>query len=324
VSPDHLTAASADALVRNSEEQVSPPRRKSPPSHLRRRLNHWVHGVKWFALRQFNRWDLATVRRKLDCEPFAQILNRYPDMPLKIVRPYLTRGLRRRHRVAALLGHYDAASRLLSDTALIESHTDGLELYVATTAAGSVSVKLTGQGGLHREGEWRLVFCLDERPISQMGVAIVERSLLRIKGIGNILLIGALKAASPAGEGLRDARILTSAMEGMRPKTLLLLVAQAMAKSLGLSGLAAVSNAGHVFAADYSLRRRISADYDGFWKESGGYRINPMIFALPMAKAQRDPAEYKPNKRSQVRRRQCLEDQITQTVRTAVMSLRRK
>jgi uncharacterized protein VirK/YbjX len=157
-----------------------------------------------------------------------------------------------------------------------------------------------------------------------MAVAIVDRSLLRIKGMGDILLIGALKAASPAGEGLRDARMLTSAMEGMRPKTLLLLVAQAMAKSLGLSGLAAVSNAGHVFAADYSLRRRISADYDGFWKESGGYRINRTMFALPMAKAQRDPAEYKPNKRSQVRRRQCLEHQITQTVRAAVTSLSRK
>lgn len=72
----------------------------------------------------------------------------------------------------------------------------------------------------------------------------MDRSLLRIKEAGEVFLIGALKSVSAGAQGLEDARGLTNAMEGMRPKTVLLFVAQVLSRSLGLSGLFAVSNAG--------------------------------------------------------------------------------
>jgi uncharacterized protein VirK/YbjX len=55
------------------------------------------------------RRDIAVIESKLIAEPFAAILGRYPDIPLKPVRPYLTTGLERRHRLAAVIGHYAAA-----------------------------------------------------------------------------------------------------------------------------------------------------------------------------------------------------------------------
>jgi hypothetical protein len=222
-----------------------------------------------------------------------------------------------------VVGHYTAAARLLSHAGLVESHTDGLKLAAVATPAGRVAVELTGQDGLHREAEWRLVLYLDRRPITEMGLAIVDRPLLRIEGAGEVLWIGALKSVSAGAQGLEEARILTNVMEGMRPKTLLLLVAQALARFLGLSGLFAVSNAGHVFATDYSLRRRVSADYDGFWTESGGLRAEPTMFAMPTTKAQRELSQYKPNKRARVRRRWLLEDQLTEQVREAIRPLLR-
>ncbi|RWM13326.1 MAG: DUF535 domain-containing protein [Mesorhizobium sp.] len=303
---------------------VSSRRGRRAPSAFRRRLNERVHAVKWAALRWLYRGDIADVGLRLGAEPFAPILHRYPDIPLKVVRPYLTVGLKRGDRATALLGHYNAAVRLLGDAALVESHTDGLKLAAVATPAGRVAVDLTGQGGLHREAEWRLILCLDHRPIIEMGLAIVDRSLLRIEGAGEVLLIGALKSVSAGAQSLEDARVLTNAMEGMRPKTVLLFVAQVLSRSLGLSGLFAVSNAGHVFATDYSLRRRISADYDGFWMESGGLRTEPSMFAMPIAKAQREITEYKPNKRARVRRRWRLEDELTEQVRDSVRPLLRK
>ncbi|MDX8529636.1 DUF535 family protein [Mesorhizobium sp. VK25A] len=303
---------------------MSSRRDRRAPSAFRRRLNEGVHTVKWAALRWFYRRDIADVGLKLGAEPFAPILDRYPEIPLKVVRPYLTVGLKRGNRAAAVVGHYTAAARLLSDAALVESHTNGLELFAVDTSAGKVTVELGGQDGLYREAEWRLILCLDHRPITEMGLAIVDRSLLCIEGTGEALWIGVLKSVAAGAQGLEDARILTSAMEGMRPKTLLLLVAQVLARSLNLSGLFAVSNAGHVFATDYSLRRRISADYDGFWTESGGLRTKPSMFAMPTAKAQREIAEYKPNKRARVRRRWRLEDQLTDQVREAIQPLLRK
>jgi uncharacterized protein VirK/YbjX len=267
--------------------------------------------------------DIAVIESKLSAEPFAAILGRYPDIPLKPVRPYLTTGLKRMHRPAAVIGHYEAAARLLTDVALINSHTTGQQLLGVSTSAGEVTVELTGQDGLYREAEWRLLLRLDARPIAGMGLAIVDRPLLQLGGEGHILWIGALKSASVGVQGLDDARILTKAMEGLRLKSLLLLVAQALARSLDLSGLVAASNAGHVFANDRSLRRRISADYDSFWVESGGRRVCRAMFDLPFTKAQRDPAEYKPNKRAQVRRRHHLELDIARRVGEAIRPLRR-
>jgi uncharacterized protein VirK/YbjX len=211
----------------------------------------------------------------------------------------------------------------LTDAALVRSHTGGHQLLGVSTAAGEVTVELTGQVGLYREAEWRLLLRLERRPIAEMGLAIVDRPLLRIGGEGEVLWIGALKSASAGAQGLEDARILTKVMEGLRPKSLLLLVAQALARSYGLSGLVAASNAGHVFANDRSLRRRIAADYDSFWVESGGRRIRRTMFDLPITKVQRDPAEYKPNKRAQVRRRHHFELDIARRVGEAIRPLRR-
>ncbi|WP_217574809.1 DUF535 family protein [Mesorhizobium sp. GbtcB19] len=305
------------------EGAVSSPRGTRTPSALRRRLNQGVHAVKWAALRWLYRRDIAEVGLRLCAHPFTPILDRYPEIPLKVVRPYLTVGLKRGGRAAAVIGHYEAAARLLTDAALIVSHTGGLELFALATQAGQVTVELGGQNGLHREAEWRLVLCLDRRPIAEMGLAIVDRSLLCIEGAGEVLWIGVLKGSAGA-QSLEDARILTNVMEGLRPKTVLLLVAQALGRSLNLYDLLAVSNAGHVFATDYSLRRRILADYDGFWTESGGLREGPLMFAMPMAKVRREIAEYKPNKRARVRRRWRLEDQLTEQVKESIRPLLRR
>lgn len=296
---------------------------KRSPSKFRRKLNKWVHESKWAALRWMFRRDIAAIRSTLSVEPFTAILVRYPDIALKPVRPYLAGNLMRIHRSIAVIGHYTAAARLLTDAALVESHTGGHRLLAMPTVAGEVTVELTGQAGLYREGEWRLLMRLEGRPVVEMGLAIVDRSLLQLGGGGRILYIGALKSTSTGVQGLDDARILTKAMEGLRPKTLLLLVAQTLASSLKLHGLVAASNAGHVFSRDYALRRRITADYDSFWAESGGRPIHRTMYALPLVKAQRDPADYKPNKRTQIRKRQRLEVEIARHVGESVRPLLR-
>lgn len=299
-----------------------PPQRR-PRSALRRKLDQWVGVTKWAVLKWIYRREIARLRDVLGAEPFAAILARYPDILVKPVRPYLVHGLKWRSRAPSVIDHYQTAARLLTDAALVESHIDGVRLLTLPTDAGLVSIDLAGQGGLYREAEWRLVLCLDERPVMEMGLAIVSESSLRLDGNAKVLWIGVLKTALAGAHGLDDARALTKAMEGLRPKALLLLVAQALAGAFRLGGLFGVSNKGHVFAGDVSLRRRIKADYDSFWLESGGENVRPTLFALPLVKAQRDPGEYKPNKRAQIRRRQQLELDIDKRVREAVAPLLR-
>lgn len=299
------------------------PKQRRPRSALRRKLDHWWATTKWAALRWIYRREIARLRQVFGVEPFAAILARYPGILDKPVRPYLVHGLKWQNRAPAVIDHYQTAARLLTDTALVASHTGGVRLLTLPTEAGLVSVDLAGQGGLYREAEWRLVLCLDARPALEMGLAIVSESNLQLDGTARVLWIGVLKTALAGAHGLDDARALTKAMEGLRPKSLLLLVAQTLAGAFHLGGVCGVSNKGHVFAGDYSLRRRIKADYDSFWLECGGENARPTLFSLPLVKAQRDPSEYKPNKRAQVRRRQQLELDIEKRVREAIGPLLR-
>jgi uncharacterized protein VirK/YbjX len=298
-----------------------PSGKRPPRSALRRRLDEWVRIGKRALLRRIYRRQIATLEAAFRNEPLARIHAAYPEICLKPTRSYLMNGLKHRYRTTAVLDHYRIAARLLTVEALVQSHTDGVRLLALPTKAGEVTVDLCGQGGLYREAEWRLALHADGRRVMEMGLAMVDRRILQRGGEGNALWIGVLKTALAGEHGLDDSRALTKAMEGLRPKTLLLLVAQVLARSLGLTAVLAASNKGHVFAGDYSLRHRVKADYDSFWIESGGERVAPAIFALPLSKAQRDPGEYKPNKRAQIRRRQLLESDIENRIRENIAPL---
>lgn len=293
-------------------------RRHSAP---RRMLNGWIRTTKQAIVRRIFQREISTIKNALSADPFCRIVEAYPDIPFKPVRPYLVSGLRPAQRTAALVGHYAAAFRLLNSKAFVESHITGRRLLTLESPVGDITVDLTGQQGLYREAEWRLLLSWNGRAVVEMGIAIVDSRLLRIEGTGPVLWIGALKTVAVGAHGLDDARILTKNLAGLRPKSLLLLVAQSVAGSLRLSGVFAASNRGHVFASDITLRHRIAADYDAFWTESGGRRVRSTIFELPLAKIRRSPDEYKPNKRAQIRRRHQLEMEIERSVREALAPL---
>ncbi|WP_245488357.1 DUF535 family protein [Mesorhizobium sp. Pch-S] len=291
-------------------------------SMLRQRLNNWVRTAKRVVVRRIFRQEISAINCALGIEPFCHVLGAYPEIPFKPVRPYLVAGLRPAERAAAVIGHYAAAFRLMKTEAFVQSHIASKRLLTLQAAAGEITVDLTGQQGLYREAEWRLLVSWDGRAIVEMGLAIVDSHLLRLEGtMGPVLWIGAIKTVAAGAHGLEDARALTRNLAGLRPKSLLLLVAQCLAAGLKLSGVFAASNRGHVFATDPGLRRRISADYDGFWMESGGKRVQPTIFQLPQTKIRRSLGEYKPNKRAQIRRRHQLEIEIEQNVHEALLPL---
>ncbi len=313
-----LLAAKVGGL---SADRLQKPIVRLPRSAFRRGLDRRLHSVKWAALLWLFKREIVAVRAAFSVEPLARILVAYPDISLKPVRPYLVGSLKRQHRSSAVIGHYTAAARIMTAEAFVESHTNSVRLMALPTNAGEITVNLTGQEGLYREAEWRLVLNLDGSAAIEMGLAIVDKRMLGLVGDGAVLWIGVLKVAVAGKRGLEVSRALTKAADGLRPKALLLLVAQTLARAFKLAGVFAASNKGHVFAGDYSLRHRIKADYDSFWEESGGVRVNPSMFCLPPTKMQRDPNEYKPNKRAQIRRRQILEREIEKRVLEAVALL---
>jgi uncharacterized protein VirK/YbjX len=119
----------------------------------------------------------------------------------------------------------------------------------------------------------------------------------------------------PVGDQARDrVRELTRNLHGMRPKQLMLVLAYAFAGQCGVKRILAVSNAAHPLRD----RRRFQADYDTFWQEQGGVKIDDDWFLLPATLHQRTVAEVESRHRATFRRRSELRWQAVQLLNNAL------
>ncbi len=291
-----------------------------PPSPAQPARRTWRLRASWDSLRMQIKYAARSLVyghliRKIETGmaqlELSAVLEANERIALKPIRPYLVRDLSAARRVEAVLQHYGAVHARIAHDVVLRAHTSRVPLLTLTTEIGEVSIALANQAGFYREAELRLLLELDGQTQLEMGISIVSEQTLSLPGGALCLWIGIIKSSVSGEQGLENSRQLTKAFEGMRPKSLLLLAAQVLARQLGLSALYAVSNEGHIFSSYSSLKKRVKADYDQFWEDSEGERRGPHIFQIPLEKSLRDISTYKPNKRSQARRRQALEAELS-------------
>lgn len=121
------------------------------------------------------------------------------------------------------------------------------------------------------------------------------------------------------GGSLEEEKIITKAAHGMRPKNLIFFVLQCFLKNLGVEKLWAVSKDSHVYWARARRRDRIKFDYDVFWEEIGGWRVEEGgHFILPLNYERRSPQEIRSNKRALYQRRYAMLDDVEARIRLAL------
>ena len=255
--------------------------------------------------------DTAAV---FDRSPLDQIFARSSELAYKPIRPYLIRGLGARGRLAAIKTHFDTAEQLLTPQNFLQSHTEERAILEHQTASGLMTITLGNPDSLYREAEWRLALNVNGQRILEIGVTLVTPTVLGLEGRAPCVWIGIVKASIKGDAALEPTRKLTKDLEGIRPKSLLLMAAQAMARAFGMTALYGVANEGLVLANYMYMKKRVRADYDQFWEESGGTRVSRHVFLLPMTKGQREISSYKMNKRAQARRRQDLENNLNRNL----------
>ncbi|WP_269138818.1 VirK/YbjX family protein [Paraburkholderia hospita] len=113
-------------------------------------------------------------------------------------------------------------------------------------------------------------------------------------------LIGGLQG--PAGGDRERVREATRACHGLRPKAAVMEAVGEFCRIARVEVLTGVTRKTHVSAA---TAVRFSADYDGFWRESGGVEVDGR-FVLPLRPYHRDISEVPSNRRAAFRRRQML------------------
>ena len=230
-----------------------------------------------------------------ELSPLAQ---HHPRILMKLQRPYLHSGLSPKTRWKILRQHYSFALEHFSEFLWkqIATTTGFLLADLPATKAGHFSLRLAYDDIFEKEGELSVVLFAEEK---QLPVFALTFCILTGQTGQPEIFIGGLQGYKAANE--REYIVtITRAMFGLRPKALLLFALQQLATLWNIHHLRAVSN------ETRRLRRHkdsIQADYDQFWRDSGGQLSAGGHFTLPADFVPRELATIRPNKRTLYRHR---------------------
>ncbi|MBR4152634.1 MAG: DUF535 domain-containing protein [Selenomonadaceae bacterium] len=171
---------------------------------------------------------------------------------------------------------------------------------------GEMKLVLCAESGQRKEGLAAIMFILpDETPVYQILFWIA-----RTPDNDWAIWIGAMQ-----GPNVDDARELikkiTKKCHAYRTKNLILYAAQAVARSLGVKKIFAVTNEGYYANNHIRRDRKLKTSFSDFWAEAGGVPTDDKRFyELPLIETRKTVEEIPSHKRAQYRRRFALLDEL--------------
>jgi len=241
-----------------------------------------------------------------------------PKQYEKIFRPYLFASLKLSDRMKYVKNHYEFIvqnwSKRLIDAVYVDRYFELAKMRFSDDAESSFSIILSREPSFANEGEIYIAVC------DANGSRIFALNFNFTKSeCGNGILIGCMQC--PASDDARNVvKQLTKEMHGLRPHHLLTFALQQIAQVYKLCEVIAVTTAGHVYNAT-GRGERIKTDYDGFWEEASGNKINDNFYALPLIEERKSMEEIKSNKRAMYRRRFEMMDDISEQIRISLSTV---
>lgn len=225
---------------------------------------------------------------------------RDPRLLERHMHRYLNEHWHRRQRLDCLQQHYRFALTHFPSGLFDLVYALGYARLGSLTAKDGSSLILCLRPPIFKgcEGELCLQLCDDqENPLYSIVFTVSDES--------PAIMIGCLQG--PRGDNAREiVRELTRNMHGMRPKQLMLSLVYAFARHYGIGTLLAISNDAHPLRR---TGRPVHADYDAFWEEQQGRRIDGGWYALPSSPPQKSEVEVASHHRAAFRRRESLRRQ---------------
>ena len=107
----------------------------------------------------------------------------------------------------------------------------------------------------------------------------------------------------------------TKVCHSYRTKNLVLYIAQAVARMLGLRHIFAVTNSGYYANNHVRVDRKLKTDFSEFWREAGGVNTDDTRFMeLPLIEVRKTMEEVPTRKRAVYRRRFAMLDEVDREV----------
>ncbi len=243
----------------------------------------------------------------LATERMNAVVRGNPSLYRKPIRPYVSIHWPTQAKVSTMIYHYEFLSRTLAP-AVFRSVVSpvGWTLNSFPIRNGDqLTVRLRYDGKFRKEGEVTL-----DLESAQHGCRVSSITFVVAVGAdgGPSLAVGAVSGL-PAGSDKDIIKSTAKAMFGLRPKALLLIVLQELARAWNVHTLLGVGNRAHTSRhLDYLLNhtRKFAITYDQFWCEAGGTRRSDGFFTLPGAWPAPDFANIASHKRSLHRQRHAL------------------
>ena len=192
---------------------------------------------------------------------------------------------------------------------------------------GDLRLSLAVFTGQRKEGIATIILQLsDNTPIYQINFWIAQDNLISLENsTGDLAMwIGAMQ-----GPNVKDSRelikIITKKCHAYRTKNLILYAAQAVARSLGLKKIFAVTNYGYYANNHVRRDRKLKTSFSDFWAECGGILTSDKrFFELPLIEPRKSYEEIPVRKRAVYKRRFELLDNLDATVEEKILSFKKK
>lgn len=170
--------------------------------------------------------------------------------------------------------------------------------------------------GQRKEGLSSVILYLGEKEFYQIIFWIAKDK----KG-NDSLWIGAMQG--PNRDEAKDIiKRMTKACHGYRTKNMILYIIQAVARSLGLKKIYAVTNEGYYANNHARVDRKLKTSFSDFWSEAGGNPTDDSRFyELPLVEARKTMEEVPTRKRAVYRRRFAMLDEIDNSISDSVKNI---
>ncbi|WP_290656326.1 VirK/YbjX family protein [Anaerovibrio sp.] len=275
-----------------------------------------------FVLRSvFLRGKLDKLQRHFTSTPLlTEVQKLYPFVYEQPTRAFFYNKSTFEERAEIVTKHMDYLAETLKPEVLLDIYR---EKDIPLWEGGDVDGKrfwasLFYEPGQRKEGILSVMLRLDEEPLYQMIFWIAPD-----KAGEWSMWIGAMQ-----GPNMDDAKEvikkITKRCHSYRTKNLILYIAQAVARGLGLKRIYAVTNYGYYANNHVRMDRKLKTSFSDFWAEAGGHPTEDNRFdILPLVEKRKSMEEVPTRKRAVYRRRFELLDEIDESVNKALINLSR-
>jgi uncharacterized protein VirK/YbjX len=219
------------------------------------------------------------VGQTLNCSVFRCVVERYPDAAHTYKWRYLSGSFSWRDRLRSMVNHYQFIDKHFLPNFMISIMEGEILLWEEVKDANRYSISLVYD--IHRsEGDLSLVYKLNGELLYTLAFAFIPGRIVNMRS-AHVLFISRIQGAFDHYDMIRSA---IKAFDGIRPTTMLLAVARAIAIASGITGIAGVRTKHQLaFHSKMNTLQGGVFNYDQFWTEIGGQRLNnSQVFSVPI------------------------------------------